>query len=160
MSERITLGFLRTYKGKSLLLFFLTCLHLSNIWSWYFVSIRDDFGFSDVVLFYRGFADVFGRSQFVSRVGRSSCSRAATCVVQRSVLGALLFCVYVRPLEVIMQWRNTSHQFYADDTQLHLSFDPPAVLHVRNTLSKRLVDIRSWMSADFLKHNCRASPKG
>ncbi len=115
--------------------------------------LETDVGVSDVALsWFRSYLS--GRSQAVSCAGRTSCSRAVTCgVPQGSVLGPLLFCVYMRPLEEIMQKHNISHHFYADDTQLYLSFDPSEANQAMDRLNKCLADIRSWMSANFLKLN-------
>lgn len=115
--------------------------------------LESDVGVSDVALsWFRSYLS--GRSQVVSCAGRTSCSRAVTCgVPQGSVLGPLLFCIYMQPLEAIIQRHNISHHFYADDTQLYLSFDPSEAHQAIDRLNKCLVDIRSWMSTNFLKLN-------
>ena len=46
-----------------------------------------------------------------------------------------------------------SSDFYADDTQLHLSFDPSNSSTAVHRLNNCLADIRSWMSDNFLKLN-------
>ncbi len=86
--------------------------------------LEADVGVSGVALsWFRSYLS--GRSQSVSCAGRTSSCRAVTCgVPQGSVLGPLLFCIYMRPLELILQKHDISYHFYADDTQLHLSFDP------------------------------------
>jgi hypothetical protein len=115
--------------------------------------LESDVGVSDVALsWFRSYLS--GRSQAVSCAGRTSFSRAVTCGVPLgSVLDPLLFCIYMRPLEAIMQRHNISHHFYADDTQLYLSFNPSEASQAMDRLNKCLVDIRSWMSTNFLKLN-------
>ncbi len=59
----------------------------------------------------------------------------------------------MRPLESILQKHDINYHFYADDTQLHLSFDPKDSITAVNRLNRCLADIRSWMSDNFLKLN-------
>jgi len=65
----------------------------------------------------------------------------------------LLFCIYMRPLELNLQKHDISYYFHADDTQLHLSFDPSDSSTIVNKLNNCLAAVRSWMSANFLKLN-------
>ncbi len=115
--------------------------------------LETDVGVSGVALsWFRSYLS--GRSQSVACAGRTSSCRAVTCgVPQGSVLGPLLFCIYMRPLELILQKHDISYHFYADDTQLHLSFDPSESCAAIKRLNSCLADIRSWMSANYLKLN-------
>jgi len=81
-----------------------------------------------------------GRSEVISCAGHSSSSRPVTgAVPQGSVLGHLLFCIFTQPLEKIIQRCNLSFYFYADDTQLYLSFDPyeSQAAEARNQIPER-----------------------
>ncbi|CAM4727630.1 unnamed protein product [Leuciscus chuanchicus] len=97
------------------------------------------------------------RSQFISI---NNCTSHTTPVShgvpQGSVLGPLLFILYMLPLGLIIQNHGLKFHSYADDTQLYLStrsITPATVLTITNCLSA----IKSWMNANFLTLNCNKS---
>ena len=66
-----------------------------------------------------------GRTQFVKIRTECSSSRNLFCgVSQGSVRGPILYSMYTSPLADITSKHNMNHHFYADDSQIYLSFKP------------------------------------
>ena len=77
-------------------------------------------------------------------------------VPQGSVLGPKFFTMYTKPVGEICKKHGLSHHFYADDSQLYLSFKPTskitreeAIRRVENCLD----EIVAWMNRNMLKLN-------
>ena len=89
-------------------------------------------------------------------IGKASSPRAPlSCdVLQGSILGPLLFSIYMLPLEDTILKHNVQFQCYAGDYQLYVSFKPGETGHLSCVLSC-LTDIKCWMSQNFLQPNLR-----
>ena len=70
------------------------------------------------------------------------------------MLGPLLFTLYTSPLGDIARRHSMGYHFYADDTQLYISFKQgsgcrTALLAMENCIK----DIQDWMLGNMLKLN-------
>lgn len=93
------------------------------------------------------------RDFFVSLSSHESERTKMTCgVPQGSILGPLLFNIYMLPLAQLIEYHNISYHSYADDTQLYISVSPhdSTPLH---SLSDCIQQVNQWMSQNFLQLN-------
>ena len=90
---------------------------------------------------------------------RSAESSLAQGVPQGSVLGPILFTVYMLPPGKIMRHHELDYHFYADDSQLYLVFQPmqESADAATNKMMNCISDVRSWMGANKLMLNDQES---
>src|ERR1043165_9610948 len=94
------------------------------------------------------------RTQSVYLNGNYSSSALLTCgVPQGSVLGPLLFTLYTTPLGTLLNNHSLGYHFYADDTQIYISFDSLSCDSSVQLLSAVFDEVQSWMASNKLLLN-------
>lgn len=94
------------------------------------------------------------RTEFVALGGARSRVHTVACgVPQGSVLGPMLFSIYMLPLGSILRKHGIDFHCYADDTQLYLRLDPSSPTSSIITLTACLEETKAWMNNNFLQLN-------
>ena len=74
-------------------------------------------------------------------------------VPQGSVLGPILFTMYIKPLSAIIDSRSIIHHSFADDLQLQMSAPPDRISELLHSMLSCISDVKAWATANMLKLN-------
>ena len=94
------------------------------------------------------------RFQYVRVANDCSSKHKLACgVPQGSVLGPILYSMYTAPIADVIKRHGMGFHFYADDTQLYMSFNPVDVLKSKSLIERCIQDVQQWMVVNKLKLN-------
>ena len=94
------------------------------------------------------------RNQTVLAGGRASQPTVLKYgVTQGSVLGPVLFTMYITPLGHVIRHHNTLYHLFADDTQLHKSSSLERFVKLLLDIQSCAESVRGWMACNLLRMN-------
>ena len=118
-------------------------------------KLRVQFGINSTVL--NWFNSYLDSRSFTVKIGDSKSTSffLRIGVPQGSILGPILFILYIKDLEDIARKHGFSIHLYADDSQLYLEFNPliDSVNDFKDRILTCLSEIKDWMMCNHLKLN-------
>ena len=115
--------------------------------------LHKDFGFTDTVLQWSS-SYLTNCTHYISL--SNHCSTFAPVhsgVPQCSVLGPILFTMYIKPLSAIIDTHSIIHHSFADDLQLQMSAPPDRISELLHSIHSCISDVKAWATANMLKLN-------
>ena len=115
--------------------------------------LHTDFGFTDSVL--QWFSSYLtDRTHYVSLSNHCSAyTHVHSGVPQASVLGPILFTIYIKPLSAIIDSYSIIHHSFADDLQLQMSAPPDIISDLLHSMQSCISDVKAWATVNMLKLN-------
>jgi len=117
--------------------------------------LHDYIGVSgDALSWFKSYLQDRNQCVFINNT-KSELSHLTYGVPQGSVLGPILFSIYMLPLSHVIKRYNMKYHFYADDTQIYITFNPTndnATSSI-TLLQSCINDVKTWMTQNKLKLN-------
>ena len=121
--------------------------------------LHTDLGFTDLLIY--GFtvlqwfsSYLTDRTHYLSLCNHcSDFAPVHSGVPQGSVLGPILFTMYIKPLSAIIDSHSIIHHSFADDLQLQMSAPPDRIFELHHSMQSYISDVKAWATANMLKLN-------
>ena len=115
--------------------------------------LHTDFGFTDAV--FQWFSSYLtDRTHYVSLSNRCSAfAPVHSGVPHGSLLGPILFTMYIKPLSAIIDSHSIIHHSFSDDLQLQMSALTDRISELLHSIQSCISDVKAWASANMLKLN-------
>ena len=117
--------------------------------------LQQRYGIDGVALrWMRSYLSERTQSVVIDRVSSNE-STLISGVPQGSVLGPILFSLYVQPIGDIIRKHELKYHQYADDLQLfcHFSFDALSLSTAVHRIEQCIDELKDWMTANYLQMN-------
>ena len=115
--------------------------------------LHTDFGLTDTVLQWSS-SYLTDHTQYVSM--SNNCSAIAhihSGVLRGSVLGPILFTMYIKPLSDTMDSHSIIQYLFADDLQTHISPPPDKIIELLHSKQSCISDVKAWATVNMPKLN-------
>ena len=108
-----------------------------------------------LILSFNGFSSYLtDRTHYISLCNHcSDFAPVHSGVPQGSVLGPMLFTMYIKPLSAIIDSHSIIHHSFADDLQLQMSAPPDRISELLHYMQSCISDVKVWATANMLKLN-------
>ena len=115
--------------------------------------LHTDIGFTDAIL--QWFSSYLtDRTHYVSLSNHcSTYAPVLSGVPQGSVLGPMLYIMYIKPLSAFIDSHSIIHHSFADDLQLQMSTPPDRISELLHSMQSCIGDVKAWATANMLKLN-------
>ena len=112
--------------------------------------LHADFGSTDIVLQFSSY--LTDRTQCVSlSINCSAFATVHSCLPRASVLGPMLFTIYIKPLYAIIDSHCITHLSFPDDLQLQMSAPPDKIHEHLHSMQSCICDVIALATANMLK---------
>ena len=115
--------------------------------------LHTDFGFTETVLQWFSYY-LTDRTHYVSLSNNCSAfTPVHSGVTQGSVLGHILFTMYIKPLSAIIDSQSIIHHSFSDDLQLQMSAPPDIIYVLLHSMQSCICDVKALATANMTKLN-------